>query len=103
MLQENTIEAAKKNQLSYVIKNKENYQPGDIDAKDSKGNSALFYAVQHLNLDMVKLLLNYGADVNIKCEIGNTPLHLALMVGYRLEKNVEIINTLYQAGGSIRI
>jgi ankyrin repeat protein len=67
------------------------------------GNTALFYAVQNMHLDTLNLLLNMGADVNRKCELGNTALHQALMVGYKIDKNVKIINTLVLSGANNKL
>ena len=44
-----------------------------------------------------------GADVNRKCELGNTALHQALMVGYKIDKNVKIINTLVLSGANNKL
>ncbi|QKX62571.1 uncharacterized protein TRUGW13939_09732 [Talaromyces rugulosus] len=46
-----------------------------VDAVDGKFQTALFLAVQHCQLDAVKLLLDHGAYINTgSCEGRNTPL-----------------------------
>lgn len=74
-LQENILEAAKKNQPSYIIKNKYKFSKQDLDVQDSFKNTPLYYAVQNMHFDMVRILLSCGADANKRCELGNTPLH----------------------------
>lgn len=44
-----------------------------------------------------------GANPNIKCELGNTPLHMALMLGDRIPKNVQIIHTLMSHGANAKV
>lgn len=48
-------------------------------SQDMFGQTALWYAVHKRNPDMVKLLLKYGADVNIKNQMyGNTSFMIAI-------------------------
>lgn len=52
--------------------------PGTIDIRDVHGKTALMYAVELGNVDIVKQLLRQkNIDVNISDLTGNTPLHLA--------------------------
>lgn len=44
--------------------------------------NALLMASLIERLDIVKLLIDNGADVDIKTEYGSTPLHAALKLGY---------------------
>ena len=60
------------------------FTPSQINKKDKKGNTALYYAVKHKNLDFAEYILGFKADVNIKCVkgtyffiLGMTPLHKA--------------------------
>lgn len=46
------------------------------------GMAALHEAVLTGNLDVVKLLVKYGADVHQRDEDGWTPLHMACSDGY---------------------
>lgn len=61
-------------------------------------NTALMEAVQHDNIDMVNLLLNHGADVNIQNRFGFT----ALMFATRI-KDVEMLQLLLDSGADISL
>jgi ankyrin repeat protein len=47
-----------------------------------RGNTALHFAVLRNDVDMVKTLLDLGADKNIKNSIGKTPLDRARNKGF---------------------
>lgn len=65
----------------------------DVNAVDGFGQSALRYAVENGSVRIVRLLIQYGADVNEQYE-GSTILYTA-QVSY---KNTEIANILRNAG-----
>jgi len=67
-----------------------------IEARDRFGRSALHLAARHGNLDVVKSLINRGADVGAQDESGQTPLHLALREDY-----VDVALALISAGACI--
>lgn len=46
-----------------------------INAQDNDGRTALHFAAQHGNLEIVKMLLNKGSNPNIQDNQGMTPLH----------------------------
>lgn len=48
----------------------------NINEKNSHGNSALYYALEMDNEDLIKLFLIYGADINQNCEQNITILNL---------------------------
>ncbi|KAH9499734.1 hypothetical protein Btru_077696 [Bulinus truncatus] len=54
---------------------------------DSKGLTALHFSVMEQSLDETKLLIQYGANVNMKSNAGDTPLHLAV-------RNVDVVKFL---------
>ena len=95
--------AAKKNQITYIQKNYDRFTLADFDVKDNLGNTAIYYATQHMQLNVLKLLIECGADVNLRCELGNTALHIAMMVGYRILRNIPIIQTLIGAKANVKI
>lgn len=43
------------------------FTPSQVNTTDSKGNTALFYATKHKNMDFIDYLLAMKADVNIRC------------------------------------
>lgn len=53
-----------------------------VDVENKLGNTPLFEAVRRGNIDIVKQLLEYGADVNFVNKLdGKTPLHHAYLNG----------------------
>jgi ankyrin repeat protein len=53
-----------------------------LTALHPKKSDVAHYAAKDVNLDLVWLLLEYGADVQMCDESGNTPLHLAVRHGH---------------------
>jgi ankyrin repeat protein len=49
----------------------------DINAKDNQGNTALHYAAQYYNTELIQLLINSGANVHAENNHGLTPLFFA--------------------------
>ncbi|XP_065353676.1 uncharacterized protein LOC135948375 [Cloeon dipterum] len=64
---------------------------------DSTGNTFLHYAVQSNNIDLVRVLLQRGSDVNFKNKQGNSALYLAA----GLNKNPQIVKILLQKGAKV--
>lgn len=54
----------------------------DIDIQDKSGRAALHYAVEQSAIEVVKQLLDKGANVNIEGYYGITPLDVALDEGH---------------------
>lgn len=75
----------------------------DIEAKDDDGINALVYAVSYNKEDIVKLLLEKGADANTVCEIENEHIDISptplMNAAYR--GNTNIINMLLENGADI--
>ncbi len=59
----------------------------DVNIKDERGRSALFYAVFRGEIGMVKLLLSKGAEVRTRDIINATPLHYACSIASWQHKN----------------
>ena len=57
----------------------------DIDTQDKYGNTPLHYAVKCGSLEMVKLLVEAGADIKTRNQANMTPLHIAIYM-WVLEK-----------------
>ncbi|MEI0603594.1 ankyrin repeat domain-containing protein [Brachyspira alvinipulli] len=75
----------------------------DIEAKDDDGINALVYASTYNDEEMVKFLLEKGADANTVCEIENEHTDIAstplMNAAYR--GNTNIINMLLENGANI--
>lgn len=55
---------------------------GIINAQDHNGNTPLHtVTIQGRGADLAKLLLDNGADTEVKNKLGYTPLDLAVMLG----------------------
>lgn len=61
------------------------------------GTTALHYAVSYCDIDLVNLLIKYGADVNVENINGWTPLLIAL----KYECGINIVEVLLDNGSSI--
>jgi cytohesin len=55
---------------------------GPVDAEDDRHRTALYHAAEAGGLDVVKSLLDKGADVNHIDFLGNSPLHVAIKEGH---------------------
>jgi len=55
-------------------------QGADVDTRDGNGRTALSWAAQHGNVDMMRLLLANGADIALADKGGRTPLMWAAIV-----------------------
>lgn len=67
-----------------------------LDATD--GDTALHYAVFNDSVELVQLLLNAGAKIEMKGRSGRTPLHVAVMGRDKESSRIEIITILLKAG-----
>ena len=73
--------------IPYILKKKININNQDI----TNGLSALHQIVIKNKIDIVKLLINYGANINIQDYYGNTAIHYCIS-----EENIEILQLLLQ-------
>ncbi|XP_074649063.1 uncharacterized protein LOC141904378 [Tubulanus polymorphus] len=69
-----------------AVTDSKDYKPENkcfyIGKKDNEGNTSLHYAVQNGNLECGRLLLNEGADVNVRKANLMSPLHIAAVNGF---------------------
>lgn len=65
-----------------------------IDSVDDRCNTALHYACGTFMVDVVTILVEHGADINIRNIDGNTPFHFAAKTG-----SIDIVNFLLEKGG----
>lgn len=68
----------------------------DLDATDSRGNSAIYQAAAKGHADVVEALAQAGADIEIDNSFGSTPLHVASRYGH-----VEVIRVLVTYGADV--
>ncbi len=64
-----------------------------MNAKDDNGNPALFWTILEDNSEIVRILVDAGADVNAKDDNGRSMLYWA-----RIKDNAEIAGLLTEAG-----
>lgn len=84
-------------------------QGAEINASDMLGQSLLMYACMYRNKDIVRLLIDCGADVNQRDITGATPLIKTIMIQSikdlgderKLDTEVDIIKYLLDAGADI--
>ena len=69
------IKSGKRKLLFYLINN------GFKQVPDHRGNYPIHEAAKKCDLDIIKLLVEKGADIDIQDENGNTPLNLAVLAG----------------------
>ncbi len=77
-----------------------NLSISDIDAKDAYGNTLLLLACQYRCEDLVRIILNKGADSNALNNSGVSGLHFAC---YRDSSSISIAKALLQAGANPEI
>ena len=73
-------------------------EPLDVNAIDPFLRSALFHAIEAENLATVRLLIETGADLNMRDRNEVTPLSLALWLGIK-----EIIDILLERGADVHV
>lgn len=56
------------------------YCPHDLDLRDPQGNTPLHVAIHARKLEHMKLLLEAGAQPNVKCD-NSAPIHTAISIG----------------------
>ena len=83
-----------KTRIKHLLDHKKN-----INAKNKDGDTPLSLAVKRGYPEIVKMLLDNGADFNFKDELGNTLIHKSMFLPF--EKFSPIISTLLSKGLSI--
>jgi ankyrin repeat protein len=71
--------------------------------RDQQRNTPIYYATQNMHIEVLETLIRCGGDVNVRCELGNTALHIALMLGDRIARNGPIISCLIDHGANPRV
>ena len=71
-----------------------------LNAQDRYGRTPLYLAAVFRALEAIALLLKYGADVDTKDILDNTPLHRAVELDEVGEKEETLVNLLLQYGAN---
>ena len=85
-----SVKSLVKNPTIEQIKSK----PFDINATDGDGFTVLHMASKHNNVELIKILLDNGAKINMKANSGETSLHIACK--HRKFNAIKILLTLSQ-------
>ena len=73
----------------------------DVNAEDQDHTNALYWAIYHRKLEVVPMLLNYGANPNSENNLGETPLHLLLHDNYfSEERHLSTVQRLLEHGAN---
>src|SRR5438876_4500722 len=88
------VEAVRSGDRAAAIKMLE--QRVDVNAPEADGTTALHWAVQQDDLDLVDRLINAGANVKAKNDYGATPMSEAALAG-----NVKVMDRLLVAGAGV--
>ncbi|XP_041348937.1 uncharacterized protein LOC121368321 isoform X2 [Gigantopelta aegis] len=72
------------------------FHSADVNATDSKGNTALHMAVFSLNTEMVDLYIENSAQINLMNNDGDTALHIACRSD--IDNNISLLMKLVDAG-----
>lgn len=89
------LQACKNNQKS-VVQTFLKRGGVDVDKRDEYGNTPLIYACMKGSRDVVKLLLDNGADAGLGNQSNRTPMHFAAETG-----NFQILSLLTDAGADV--
>ncbi|KAK7440421.1 hypothetical protein VKT23_017059 [Stygiomarasmius scandens] len=91
------VEAARKGDPSIVRGMLELWDETDIGSENPRGETALIAASEQGNFDIVKLLIDRGADVNaVHTWPGHNPLRAALQ-----KKHIDVAKLLIQSGADV--
>ncbi len=75
------ISATKNNDIELV---KTLIKSSNVDYKDKNHKSAIFYAVENSNIEILDLLINNGANVYMKDDRGLTIFHYVVLSGDKI-------------------
>jgi ankyrin repeat protein len=75
----------------------------DVNTINQVGNSLLFVAANQNKNEVVKFLIEKGANINFQNKSGITPLMAAITSSAYLRQNLELINILINSGADLNI
>lgn len=85
-------------EILFSMEGKELKSSLELNSRNKKMQTALHIAVNKAHVEVVKILLNYGAHPSLQDVDGDTPLHDAIT-----KKNDEIIELLLEANADISV
>ncbi|GHT38146.1 hypothetical protein FACS189427_12040 [Planctomycetales bacterium] len=81
-----------------AVKNCIENNPSVLQQKNDKDLCPLHCAAQSAFLEVVKYLVEHGADVNVKSQYCQTPLHIAAVFG-----NLKVVKYLIEYGADVNV
>jgi ankyrin repeat protein len=91
----NIMDLSEDGDLQGVIK-KLDVQPALVNVQDGNGRSPLHRGAESGNMELIRLLLDRGAEINAENVGGHTPLHFGAFAGH-----VEVLRVLLDNGARI--
>jgi hypothetical protein len=82
-------------QFEYLLK-----KGAYVDAITRKGKTALHIAAEEGRIDLIEILLKYGANIHAKYD-GATALHIAVTYGFAEDDLLYVVNTLLKNGVNV--
>ena len=76
---------------------------GKKTTRDYNGWTGLMYAVIRLNADLCRVLLEFGADPNLRDASGKSAIDHAIELGLGLDSEEGILYVLLKAGAEVRL
>lgn len=74
---EKLFDAVKKNRFNAMAASGQIYDKVDVNERDERGNTPLYYAGKNGSFEFSKFLIDLGANLNETCSKGDTPMHMA--------------------------
>lgn len=99
-------DAVRAREILDVLKSRGSPNPGEC-ILDATGDGPLTGAIQHGHIDIVRLLLEYGADPNRRCSMpimrdaNVTYFNLAMILFDKIDNAEEIVNALIDGGAEV--
>ena len=75
------MNCSKNNRYEVLQRCPQPFYPKDVNVVDVRGNTPLYYAARHGNMDICKFLIEKGALLNFQCECQNTAFHMVFLSG----------------------